>query len=510
MKKKIYLGGLKVLLLPLFIMLLGMFSTCYARTTLTDDEAEYLYNYLFNYTYSNTNNLPNYINFLGSNNGQCLANKNSVYQEGVESFKNQFNTLNTLEIDPNKTVFWVSCWGKSDTNLIYGNFNNGKNNDLPHLYFRFRNNNSGYLYLRAIDDNKQELSTYNVSYVKIVFASDSLTIKSHSSNYNINNASLSDSSSSNWYYWKDKSSSWNLEYLQNGKSIIENIPGVVSFSNTNAIYTNYNGQVFFDSPQTRLLKTLYVNGGTVPDDPDEPVPDTGNTGTITDNNGDTTGQIDLSGIQNGLGNINNSINQQGQAIIDNQNQNTQSIIDNQNSIAQQQHNDLTNYDVEDGEEDVSGLIDNIQGSLSGDLSNSEIFGALEESEQGFLNLISGQAEDFEIHWNDVIYNNVKLIPAGQVNFSKMCRENPALGNIKEKLNIILSALCGLALIRYLYNLLLATLGIDNPYLYDNNSDSDYIKTVDKNTGVTTFSGREKDGTRWSYRYNPNSKGGKNK
>lgn len=256
---------------------------------------------------------------------------------------------------------------------------------------------------------------------------------------------------------------------------------------------NFNDEWFYTS--TSVIPVVVPEPTPTPTPESTPIP---GTGTITNNSGDKTGNIDLSGIENGIDNINQSINEQGQA-----------IIDNQNTIAEQQHNDLTAFDVSDGEDDADSLINNIQDTLDDNLSNSEIFGALEESESGFLDLISGQAEDFEIHWNDVFYNNVKLIPSGQVNFSSICRENSTLGEVKEKLNIILSALCGLALIKYLYNLLLATLGIDNPYLYDSNTDNDYIKTVDKNTGVTTFSGKDKDGTRWTYRFDP-KKGGKNK
>lgn len=237
-----------------------------------------------------------------------------------------------------------------------------------------------------------------------------------------------------------------------------------------------------------------------------------------DVSGDTSGDIPISPSgDNGSGTIDytNQLNNINTSINNLQNQisgDTQNIINQMSGETQKITNTLTDYDSSEGEDDVSSLIDNIQSSLSGDLSSSEIFSALEDSEKGFLDLISGQAGDFEIHWNDVFYNGIKLISAGQVNFSAMCRENETLGNIKEKLNIILSALCGLALIKYLYNLLLATLGIDNPYLYDSNTDSDYIKTVDKNTGITTFSGVDKDGTRWHYTYNPKNskKGGKKK
>lgn len=148
----------------------------------------------------------------------------------------------------------------------------------------------------------------------------------------------------------------------------------------------------------------------------------------------------------------------------------------------------TSVDVSSGdfEDDVSGMITDIMDTASGELTDNEVFDALNKAEIGFINAISGQADDFKISWNDVIYMNTKLIPAGEVNFSKMARENETLGKVKEYLNIIASAMLGLSLIKYIYNLILATLGIDNPYLYDGNSqEKEATETVTYTTNFKT-------------------------
>lgn len=64
-----------------------------------------------------------------------------------------------------------------------------------------------------------------------------------------------------------------------------------------------------------------------------------------------------------------------------------------------------------------------------------------------------------------------------MNFSKIARETPIIGQIKTTLNIILSGFLTLNILRYIYNLILTTLGIDNPFVIENEKQK--IKTEDK-------------------------------
>lgn len=470
--KKKFRGGLKLLLLVLFMLLLGISSTCYA--SISQDFVEFCIDGFIN---SNLNSSV-------TNNLTTLKNSN-----GISSFTSYLNEKllildNTTTQDNSKITDYnafctLSGNGSNYISLlfIYSNctFDNGISD------FAFANyNNSSFVTMSSFGGG-------SIAYQEFYIYGDG----GYRVNYNrwTNNIYLFD---------------YNHNIFTTDGELIE-IKNVYNYAPTQSIYVSANSlnKYFLLSSPTNTYLNVYPP---TPPEPEEPSGDVGG-GTVTPSGDDGSGTSSpdytnqLNNINTSIDNVNNSV----QDVKDQISGDTKKITNSIDNL----NNTITEYDTSAGEDDVSDLIDNIQSSLSGDLSNSEIFGALEESEKGFLDLISGQAEDFEIHWNDVIYNGVKLIPAGQVNFSALCRENSTLGNIKEKLNIILSALCGLALIKYLYNLLLATLGIDNPYLYDTNTDSDYIKSVDKNTGITTFSGVDKDGTRWHYTYNP-KKGGKKK
>lgn len=314
--KKKFPGGLTLFFGVLFSLLFVFSSTsCFARTTLTDDEANYIYDYIFKNTYNS-----NYLNFTSSDLYSYV--KNTIFQEGASGFKTWFNNNNTLDIDTNSTIFWFRVYSNTSGALYFGNFNNSKpgNDDLPFFYIHFNPSKSTQLEFLAIDDNKQPVSNYGIRAIDMNFNSSSITYTQY------RNSTVGTSLTSYGYNWLTKPSSWNINNINNGDSLLENIEGIVSFSNTNAIYTNYNGQTFFNSPVTRLLQTQFIDTS-VPEEPENP---DNTTGTITDNNGDTTGKIDLSGIENGITDVKNQISGD-----------TQIIIENQNTIAQQQHNDLT-------------------------------------------------------------------------------------------------------------------------------------------------------------------------
>lgn len=117
----------------------------------------------------------------------------------------------------------------------------------------------------------------------------------------------------------------------------------------------------------------------------------------------------------------------------------------------------------------SGLNDLING-FSGELSNNSIFQIVELAELGFIDILQGKPGDFKISWNSANYLDNSIVPAGEINFTQMCKDIPILGNVKTFINIIISAFLGFNLIKYLYNLILSTLGIDNPYLYETDLD----------------------------------------
>lgn len=61
----------------------------------------------------------------------------------------------------------------------------------------------------------------------------------------------------------------------------------------------------------------------------------------------------------------------------------------------------------------------------------------------------------------------------------MCREIPELGQLQTLIRAIFNFGTSIAIIYQVYNLVLSTLGIDNPYLYE---DGQEITTIDTDTG----------------------------
>lgn len=330
--KKKYLGRSSLLFGLLLFLLLGFSSTtCYARTELTDDEATYIWNYLVSNQYSeNIDNGTIYNGYFTSSN--TSINRKDV-SSNIQNFKSYFNNNNTLDFNINNLIVisrWYNYSTSYEVDLYFYNCNNTFSDSLDYLYIE-KNQNTDNFSIKAYNPDNNTTGTINGVRLNIYINPSMSTFTFRGFN---------NTSAGTLPFIFKLTNNYNSQYSTQNV-ILENYPGIVSFKNTGVIYSNWNGLNYFSEPQSYFLKTLYSGGGDSPVIPDEPIPDTGNTGEITDNNGDVTGQIDLSGIQNGIGQINNSINNQGQAIIDNQNQNTQSIIDNQNNNTEQITDTLT-------------------------------------------------------------------------------------------------------------------------------------------------------------------------
>ena len=185
------------------------------------------------------------------------------------------------------------------------------------------------------------------------------------------------------------------------------------------------------------------------------------------NQGTATGTID------GDGNINIDVN------ID-----TGETVDNIKDYLGQEPED-TNGDIENS---LNGIKDN----LENELTDNQIIGAMQEAEQGFLDLLKEKEKDFKISWNDIHYGGAILIPKGEINFSQLCRENETLKQVRYYINVITSFAIAYGIIKYLYNLLLATLGIDNQYLYETPEETTTF-TADTSTGQVTYRTRTASG-----------------
>ena len=180
-----------------------------------------------------------------------------------------------------------------------------------------------------------------------------------------------------------------------------------------------------------------------------------------------TGTIDLSKIESGIDNINNSINNQGQNIINNQNQNTDKIIANQNQNNQevtQRLDDINSYD--------KNAIDNVvQGYLSGDYNASSSILALNDA---FFH--SSDDGDLVIEWEGINYLGVSLIPQGSFNFTEFVSTDEQITKIYNYYKMFATASFGIILIAAYYNLALSVLGLGSYFAM--NTDTEEETTSD--------------------------------
>lgn len=244
--------------------------------------------------------------------------------------------------------------------------------------------------------------------------------------------------------------------------------------NSSQIYTYYGaGTAINIGTSLYHSKNYYADenykDNQVPDEPEQPENPSGDSGNTGNTQIDYTNQ--LNNINGTLNNIENKIPTSG---------------DIQNSIEQANKNFWGEPSGEELKKEQEENINKIKEELTSSLQNNEIMGALEVAENGFIELLQGEAGDFRISWDDVTYMDTKLIPAGEINFSKIARETESIGMVKTTLNIILSGFMALNILKYIYNLLLTTLGIDNPMIIDTSSEN---TTVTETSRIKMASGR---------------------
>lgn len=335
--KKKYLIGFYILFLMLFVLLLGSFSTCCAvtKTTLTDDEAQYLYNNTFTSQYYGA------ISPTTSSNYVTISSYNHW-----QTFQSLFNQKNSIDLQYGNVFFIPMFWNSSSGWLLVVNANAGKNGNLPHLYAEFGNPISGgkrTIKFHFIDDNGIFVDETQISYAEFSMSSGSFTL----SDFYSTSFSYINTYWTLYYYYNEPYNSENSD----NRLLLAPLNHITTFNNTNTIYTNWDGFTLTNTAVQHLLQTNFVSAPPYVPEPDIPE-DTGNTGQITDDNGDVTGNIDLSGIQNSLGNIDNTTTQ-----IE---QNTQTIIQQQQQI---QEGMTTSPDMSETEIDSEDITENIDFGL---------------------------------------------------------------------------------------------------------------------------------------------------
>lgn len=190
------------------------------------------------------------------------------------------------------------------------------------------------------------------------------------------------------------------------------------------------------------------------------ITESGDTGGGSGGEGTTTPDYseDLNEIKNELNNIKENIPTSGE-IAGATTQGNKDFWGNKDEMSE-----------EDYENQISDGINDSMDQITGELEQNEVFNSIAIAEQKIIDLFLEEPEDFKISWQDVKYLEKTLVPAGEINFSQMCRENEALGRVKNTLNIIVSAMISLSLFRYIFNLIMVTLGIDHPLILETEKD----------------------------------------
>lgn len=439
---------LSALLVLVFITGLNTFS--YASSTdLTDFEIPVeWFDKLGDYIIFNKSNFSYSMTSLSKTNFNAELMKN-YYDNNIKS------NLKT----------YADSIGATEQNLIcFFGGNTTNSNDIL-IYITFSNNSIGDLNYLNLDQDGYSSQIYTLSSIPYnAFGFRIITNGIYSA------STLTTGMSQNLRY------KINFSNLNTSEDIATNV-SLFGFNSINNIFyfkSSYNGSY---TGYYRLNDYYDIQPEPeIPDNPENPDnPDipggSGNTGNITNPSGESTGKVDLSGIENSLNNIENKIPTSGD-IKDSQVQGNKEFWGNTDDI-----------DPEDFENELENNFNGIMENLSGELTQNQIFESLQGAENGFLNFFKEEQNeefyDLAFSWPDVEFMGGVLIPAGGINISEMCREIPELERLRSIIRVIFNFSVAVSLIKQIYNLILSTLGIDNPYLYE---DYDEVTSINEDTG----------------------------
>lgn len=420
--KKKYLGKLSLFCGLLFCLLFVLsFGSCFASfdDDFTQTEVDQI-NTFFSYdlTVSDVNN-------------------------GYSSLKTQYPSINKRNIMFLMNVSFNSPYYSA----LYMLVNNGSFGTIPYVYLKATSDD--YTFYQSTSADNYSSNNYYYLNIKKRNGLDTFNNKLSFYSFNYTPAPVVNDSIFDWKYLLTTMPTQSFYYKAPGQSV--------------AIPVMSKNYIILDD----YIPPQEPSG----DNGSGDISSSGGLGNITNPSGDNGGNINLQPIQQGLTNIQNQISGDIQRVIDIQNQNIQatiSAINNANSNYWGSGDDL---DGDKQQDDISDNFNNIINSLSGDLSQNETFTAIENIENGFFDLFRNQQTetvyDLAFEWDNFEYNGVVLIPAGSINISQMCRDNVQLGYIQGIIRVVFNFEVAITLIYQIWNLILATLGIDNPYLYEN-------------------------------------------
>lgn len=366
-----------------------------------------------------------------------LSNSETIANAFYNNTQNINYSVDNLVFVSAKSAYRSGIGKVNVKGLVFIANNTFGDNNLPFLYINYNSGTGSTSYYK--DSSNNAFNPFFWIFTDGTFAFDNSFSGSTIGNYNnedrliinpdnsyiVTNFILTTLKTCSFYYYK------NNKYIP--------------------VLNNFSGFDYYD---------MFPQEPDIPDEPsgDIPVKPSG------DNIGPT---IDLSNIESGIDNINNSINNQGQNIINNQNQNTDKIIDNQNQNNQQvtdRLDDINSYD--------KNTIDNVvQGYLSGDYNASSSILALNDA---FFH--SSDDGDLVIEWDGINYLGVSLIPQGSFNFTEFVSSDEQITKIYNYYKMFATASFGIILIASYYNLALCVLGLGSYFAM--NTDTEEESTID--------------------------------
>lgn len=442
MKKKIN-GYLKLLLALLFSMVLNTFSTCYASTPANELDVE------------TANNLFEKIREVNSkSNYPSSTITNFLNNVNVENFVNYWNSNINLTKFPFLEQIVISVY---DNRIILAQNNNGYDNNLPHLKIGI-SDYSGFNYLAV--------SSYYISQNDSYVAGSYYEITTNTSGtftFSLKNLSVGSSVLMN-----DLNRKYPVETYTQGTINGYIVPCIISFV-PSSIYLREKDSASYKWTFNFNIAEIYEEPTPTPIPIVTPTP-------IPDVTPTPTGNKDYT---QDLSNINQSINNQGQAIVNNQNENTDKIIQNQNQNTQATVNAINNANENywGGEEDlneeehnqeIEGNVNDLMENVSGELAKNEVVKMLDEAEKGFIAKfqkgLAEEAYDLKFEWPDIKYEGLTLIEAGELNISKICRENETMGVVKGYIQVIATFTVVMNILGTIYNMILHALGVSHPEL----------------------------------------------
>ena len=233
------------------------------------------------------------------------------------------------------------------------------------------------------------------------------------------------------------------------------IPDIVVFVSTYVVY-GYTGTYGY---KTYFLENyIEIDTGTIIPTP-TPTPGGGSTG------GGSTGGTDLTPVIGKLDETNKNLEE-----IKNNIPTSEDIKKATEEGNKNYWGDSEKMNESDYENQIKNGVNDSMEEISENLEKNKIFKSIAVAEQKIIDLFLEEPEDFKISWQNVKYLDKNLIPSGEINFSELCRENETLGKVKSTLNIIVSAMISLQLFKYIYNLIMLTLGIDHPLILETDKD----------------------------------------